>query len=206
MANASSRGRTVDPDVARGRQLGVDGRLDRVDEVARHPLELEVHPARSGLHVAAGHERAVVAPDDAAQRMQRGMGPHQREPPRPVEIDPDHVADRRRVAAVGLELVDDLATGLARGTDRPRPAVGGPQQRGRGPTAGRRHPDRRRSGRGRPVDRVAGLDGRDTRLRIARVGVGVAELLARPGSCRSPGHWTVSVPIIVVGWTMQTNA
>ena len=128
MANASARGRTFDPDVAGGRQLGVDGRLDGVDQVARHPLELEVHPARPGLHVAAGHERAVVAPDDAAQRVERGVGAHQRQPARPVEVDPDDVPDRRRVAVARLELMDDLATGLARRPDGPGPPVGGPEQ------------------------------------------------------------------------------
>ena len=110
----------VDAHVAGGRELGVDRRLDGVDEVARHPLELEVHPARAGLHVAAGHERAVVAPDDAAQGMERGVGPHQGEPAGPVEVDPDDVADRRRVAVVGLELVDDLAVDLARRRGRSR--------------------------------------------------------------------------------------
>ena len=120
MANASARGRTATRTSRRGRQLGVDRRLDGVDEVARHPLELEVHATRAGLHVAAGDLRAVVAPDDAAQGVERGVGPHQREPACPVEVDLDEVADRRRVAVIGLELVDDLATDLARAADGPR--------------------------------------------------------------------------------------
>ena len=109
MANASSRGRTLTRTSRWAASSCVDGRLDRVDEVAGHPLELEVHPARAGLHVAARHERAVVAPDHAAQRVERRVGSHQREAPRPVEIDLEDVADRRRIAVVGLELVDDLA-------------------------------------------------------------------------------------------------
>ena len=48
MANASAARQDRDSDVACGRQLGVDGRLDRVDEVARHPLELEIHATRPG--------------------------------------------------------------------------------------------------------------------------------------------------------------
>ena len=168
------------PDVARGRQLGVDRRLDGVDEVARHPLELEVHATRSRLHVAAGHLRAVVAPDHAAQGVERGVGAHQRMPARPVEVDLDEVADRRRVAAIGLELVGDLATGLARAADGPRPAVAGPDDEAaiRGLAAAARVEDRAIEHHG---GRVARLDGRDPRLGGAGVGVGVGELLARRG-------------------------
>src|SRR5436190_22200783 len=57
----------VDADVARGVELRVDRRLDGVDQVSRHSFELEVHPARARLHVAAGDERTVVAPHDVAQ-------------------------------------------------------------------------------------------------------------------------------------------
>ena len=119
IANASVAGQDADPDVARRRELLVDGRLDRADEVAGHPLELEVHPTRARLHVAAGHERAVVAPDDAAQRVQRGVGAHQGKPARPVEVHLDAIAECGRISAIGFELVDDLAAGLPGAPDRP---------------------------------------------------------------------------------------
>ena len=94
------------------------------DEIAAHRLELEVHASGARLHVAAGDERAVVAPDDAAQGMQRGVGPHQGKAARPVEVDLELVADRRWLVLAGLELVDDLAAGLPRAPDRPRAPVG----------------------------------------------------------------------------------
>ncbi len=96
MANASSRGRTADADVTLQGQLGIDGRLDGVHQVAGHPLELEVHPARTGLHVAAGDEGAVVAPDDAAQRVKGGMGPHQGEATGPLDVRLEDVSHARR--------------------------------------------------------------------------------------------------------------
>ena len=128
MANASSRGRTLTRTSRAARELGVDGRLDRVDEVARHRLELEVHAARARLHVAAGDERAVVAPDDAAQRVERGVGAHQGEAPGPVEVDLERRRRRPAVAVGRLQLVDDLAADLARRPDRPGPTVGRPQE------------------------------------------------------------------------------
>ena len=119
----------VDPDVAVGGELLVHGRLDRVDEVARHRLELEVHPAGAGLHVAAGDRRAVVAPDDAAQRVKRGVGAHQREAAGPVEVDPDGVADGRRFAAAsGSSSWTISAPALRRTADGPRAAVVAAQQ------------------------------------------------------------------------------
>ena len=128
MANASSRGRTSTRTSRAVRQLRVDGRLDRVDEVAGHRLELEVHAPRARFHVAAGHERAVVAPDHAAQGVQRGVGAHQGQATRPVQVDLQRVADGRRVAVGRLQLVDDLAVDLARARDRPGPAIRGAQE------------------------------------------------------------------------------
>ena len=126
IANACSRGSTGDPDVAAAEELLVDGRLDRPDELGRHPLELEVHPAAAGLHVAAGHERPVVAPDDAAQGVQRGVRAHQPEAAVPVEVGgEDRRAGRRRLGA-RLQLVPDLVAGLLRGHDLPGPPVGRP--------------------------------------------------------------------------------
>ena len=110
------------PNLARRGELGVDRRFDRVDEVAGHPLELEVHSSRAGLHVPTGHQRAIVPPDDAAERVQGRVRAHQREPPRPVEIDFDSVADQRRLDG-GIELVDDLAARLSGAADLPGSAV-----------------------------------------------------------------------------------
>ena len=181
IANASARGRTATRTSRRGRQLGVDRRLDGVDEVARHPLELEVHATRARLHVAAGHQRAVVAPDDAAQGVQRGVGAHQRQPARPVEVDLDEVADapagrRHRARARGRSRHRPCA--------RHGPSTIGRRRRGgsgRDPMAGRRRPGRRRCDRAPRAVASPGLDGSDPRLGGAGVGVDVAELLAGRG-------------------------
>ena len=168
MANASVPREHVDPHVARGGELGVDGRLDRVDEVAAHPLELEVHPPRARFHVAAGHERAVVAPYDPTQRVERGVGAHQREASRPVQVDLQLVTDVRGITVAGFELVDDLAADLARTAHRPGASVGGPQEHApiRWLAAAARVEDRpiehdqrwprrlRRGGRGPPTERA----------------------------------------------------
>ena len=114
----------------------------------------------------------------------------------------DDVAAARRVAVVRLELVDDLATGLARGPDRPGAAVGGPQQRPavRGLTAATRVEDG-------PVEhderRLAGVDRGDTRLGIARVGVAVASC-SPEGSSAATRSLDGEGPDHRVGWTMQT--
>ncbi len=180
MAKASSRGRTATRTSRCGGQLGVDGGLDGVHQVARHPLELEVHPAGPGLHVAARHERAVVAPDDAAQRVQRRMGPHQRQPPGPLDVDLEDVADRRRAVRRRLQLVGDLAAELARRPDGPGPAVGRPEQDAavRWLAAAARVERRAIED---DLGRLALDELRHPRLDLSGVGVRVAELLAGRG-------------------------
>src|SRR6185369_11276785 len=105
-----------DPDVAPGGQLRVDLRLDLADELTGHPLELEVHPPRAGLHVAAGDLGAVVAPDDPAQDVERGVGAHQQVPPQPVDLRGHDLADRGERAGGSrrrrIELMDDVALDL----------------------------------------------------------------------------------------------
>ena len=196
-------GQHVDADVAAGGELRVHLRLDLVDEVTAHPLELEVHPAAAGLHVPAGHEGAVVAPDDAAQRVKRGVGSHQREPPRPVEIDRDDIADvgrsgRRPIPARGR---------YRRPTSSPRgrSTIGRRRPGGsaRGRTAGRHLPGRRRSDRGR---RAAPHRSRRSRPPAPRP----SERRRRCNRAvrrhpRAGVYLTVSVPVIVAGWTSQTN-
>jgi len=86
-------------DVSPRDELVVDLRLDLVDEIATQPLEFKVHPARARLHVAAGDERTVVAPHDAAQGVERGVRPHEQEATRPVQLGGEdiveHVDDAR---------------------------------------------------------------------------------------------------------------
>ena len=100
--------------------------------------------------------------------------------------------------------MDDLAIDLARRADGPRPAV----ERADDEAAVGRLAAAARIEHG-PIEdqqgRLAGLDRDDPRLDGPRVGVGVAELLARRGHAAARGHWAVSVPIIV-GWTVHTNA
>ena len=166
----------VDPNVSCRGELGVDGRLDRVDEVARHRLELEVHPARPGFHVAAGHLGTVVAPDDPAQGMQRRVGAHQRQATCPVDIDGQRIADRRRLV-IGRQLMRDLAIDLPCAADGPRSAVG---------RADDQATIRRLAATSRVEDRPVEHDRRrGTDLHVTDeggdgpgVGVGVAELLA----------------------------
>ena len=170
----------VHADIPRGGQLGVDGRLDRIDEIARHRLELEVHPARPRLHVAPGDEGSVVAPYDAAQGVEGRVGPHQGEAPSPVEVDLESVIDRRRRALGRIELMDDLAAGLARRADGPRPAVGRAEQQAaiRWLAA----PARIEDGPVEDHERgLAGLDVAHGRARRPRVGVRVADLGAGGG-------------------------
>ncbi len=49
----------VDP--APGADLGVAGSFDRVPEAFRQLRQVEVHPGAKWLHVAAGHQRTVIA-------------------------------------------------------------------------------------------------------------------------------------------------
>ncbi len=129
------------------------------------------------------------------------MRPHELEPSSPVEVDLERVADGRRVPVRRVELVDDLAVELARGTDRPGPPVRGAKEQPpiRRLTAATRVEDR-------PVEDdergFAGIDRADARLRGARIRVRVAELLAGRGHRRT--YWTVSVPVMFE-CTVHTN-
>jgi hypothetical protein len=168
-----------DADLALGGDLVVDAPLDLADELTGHPLELEVHPAGAGLHVAAGDLRPVVPPDDAAQDVERRVGAHQQMPTVPVDLGSHGVPDRRRPRS-RLQVVDDLALGLPGRADDPRRAIGStgePAGIGRLPAAARVED--------RPVEddtgALAGLDGQNDALDGARVRVRIAQLEA-------PGH------------------
>jgi hypothetical protein len=105
---------------------------------------------------------------------------HQCQPPGPIEVDRQGVADARRVFVARLELVDDLAAGLPRGADGPRPSVLGPQQQA---AIGRLAAATGVEDRSVQDDqrRLAGVDGRDACLDGPGVGVRVAELLTGRG-------------------------
>ena len=55
----------------------------------------------------------MVAPDDAAQDVERGVRAHQPMPALPVELDLHRVADRRHAGLGMLELVPQLRPVLA---------------------------------------------------------------------------------------------
>ena len=145
----------------------------------------------------AGHQRAVVAPDHAAQGMERGVGAHQGQATGPVEVDLEGIADGRRVALGRLELVDDLAVDLARALDRPGPAIRRAQEQ---PPIGRLAAPARIEDRAIQDDQggLAGLDVTDRRRGVSGVGVGVAELLA--GRRHRRAQLAVMVPTMF-GWT-----
>src|SRR5207245_2257471 len=147
------------------------------DELAAHPLELEVHPAGTGFHVAAGHECSVVAPDDPAQGMEGGVRPHEEETPRPFELDLESIADGRRIAVPELELVDDVVAGAPRPEDAPASSVVGAQEE----ALVRRLAAAARVEDGAVEDderRVARIDRHDARLDRACVGVDVTDVVA----------------------------
>ncbi len=174
----------VDADVARSKELLVDRRFDGTDELAGHALELEVHPPAPGFHVAARHERAVVAPDDPAQRVERRVRPHQAEPAVPVQVGGEQRervqltgADRRGLRA-GLQLVPDLVALPAHSDDLPGPAIGGPKcaaVRGLSPATGvedrpvQEHERALPLGRGRLHGTQASLDAPGVRIDVADV-------------------------------------
>ena len=83
------------------RPVGVDlvlqGGLDGLGEAGAHGGQLEVHARPQRLHVPAGHQRAVVAADDPGQRVQGGVGAHQREAALPVQPAAHLGPGRRRL-------------------------------------------------------------------------------------------------------------
>ena len=86
--------------------LSVGEPLDLFNEVDAHLLEFEVHACGEGSHVAAGYVRAEVAPDDAAEDVEGGVGPHELVAVVPVDLAA-HVAARLRSGA--LDGVPDVA-------------------------------------------------------------------------------------------------
>ncbi len=86
MAKASSRGRTATRISRSAAISSLTRRSISPTSSPRHRLELEVHPPGERLHVAAGDRCAVIAPDDAAQDVERGVGAHQLVAPVPVDL------------------------------------------------------------------------------------------------------------------------
>src|SRR5918992_1830223 len=86
--------------------LGVDLFLYLLSKLGAHLLQLEVHAGGAGLHIAAGHFCAVVAPDHAAQNVQGGVGAHQQVTAFPVNAPGYSSSDRGRRP---FGLMDDFA-------------------------------------------------------------------------------------------------
>ena len=96
-------GQRPDVDPPAGGDLGVAGGLDRFLEAPGQLGQVKVHASDERLHVAAGHQRAVVAEHDTAQHVQAGVGPHQRGAPLVLDRAPDRGSRRRhRVASAGI--------------------------------------------------------------------------------------------------------
>ena len=87
--------------------------LQAASTASRKPVgqlgQVEVHPGGQRLHVAAGHQRAVVAEDDAAQHVQAGVRAHQRGPALVLDRAADRGARRRHRIAVGRDQVQVIA-------------------------------------------------------------------------------------------------
>jgi DNA-binding SARP family transcriptional activator/energy-coupling factor transporter ATP-binding protein EcfA2 len=96
-------------DGAVGRELLVDERLHLPREPFRERVELEVHAGFEGLHVPAGHRLAPPVPDDSAEHVQRGVGPHEPVTSIPVE-GAAHLRARGRDRP--LECVPDVVASL----------------------------------------------------------------------------------------------
>ena len=109
MANACVAGQDPDVDPPVGGDLGVARGLDRVLEARRHLGEVEVHPRRQRLHVAAGDQRAEVPEDDAAEHVQAGVGAHQRGAALVLDGAADRGAGRRQRVVLGGDQVQVVA-------------------------------------------------------------------------------------------------
>ena len=59
--------------------------LDLVDQLTAQRFKFKVHPTLEWLHIPAGHQGAVVTPDDATQHVQGRMGPHELITPLPIK-------------------------------------------------------------------------------------------------------------------------
>ena len=101
-----------DLDGAGPAQLGVDPLLHHGAERLRQGVELEVHAGRERLHVPAGDRHPPLVPDDAAEDVEGGVGPHQGVPAVPVDGGGDGLA-RAGQRAVAFQGVPDVVALLA---------------------------------------------------------------------------------------------
>src|SRR5690606_37728372 len=85
----------LDVDAPVGLDLGVARVLDGLLETGRDLAQVEVHAGGQRLHVAARHEAAVVAEDDAAEQVQPRVRAHQRGAPVVLDRPLDDGADGR---------------------------------------------------------------------------------------------------------------
>ena len=116
-------GHKVDGDVARLRHLGIDAGFYFAGEFGGHIFQLKVHAGGAGTHIAPGDQGAVVAPDDAAEDVQSGVGAHQQVAPLPVDDAVEGGADGRGFGA-GDGMGDGMHDGAAGTGDFSNPIFG----------------------------------------------------------------------------------
>ena len=117
MANASARGRTVTSMARSAAISALQAASIALLEALRNLGEVEVHPRRARLHVAAGDEGADVAEDDAREEVQPRVGAHEQRAPGVVEGAADLRARRRDRVALGED--EPLLAVLLAGADDP---------------------------------------------------------------------------------------
>jgi hypothetical protein len=78
--------------LAAGCDFAVDRGFNPLGKIRAHALQLEIHARFQRLHIAAGHMRAEIAPDHAAQNMQRRVRAHEGITTFPVQNAFDFIA------------------------------------------------------------------------------------------------------------------
>ena len=114
------------------------------------------------------------------------------------------VADCRRLALTGLQLMDDVSTVLACRADRPGPAVGRPQKHapiGRLATAARVEDGSVEHDLGTLAVGAFGR-GNDGGFDPVGVGIAIADRVGHPGARSRLSYLTTIVPVMF-GWTEQ---
>src|SRR5690606_9636523 len=74
----------------------VGGPLDVGHALRIEVFQFKVHACFVGAHIAAGDQRAVLAEDDAAEDVERGVHAHEPVPSIPVDLTPERGAGRGR--------------------------------------------------------------------------------------------------------------
>src|SRR4029450_3061873 len=76
--------------------------LDLVDQLTAQRFKFKIHTTLEWLHIATGHQGAVVTPDDAAQHVQGCMGPHELITPLPIKASVHRCAHGGQRASDGV--------------------------------------------------------------------------------------------------------